>query len=105
MAAKYPRVLVTLNEETLRLVLGLSELTGRSRSAVIGEVLEMALPALQTMLEAAKVLKEKPLEAQRMMNRFASSATAELAQAQLDLDSAIDSRTVKAKRRRNASNT
>jgi hypothetical protein len=55
----------------------------------VRELLEEAAPALEAMLEAARLVKSRPEQAQAAIARFANKATADLAQAQLDLDAAI----------------
>lgn len=99
MPSKAPRIQVTLDPEAQKAVSELAELTSRSRSAVVGELVDMALPALLTMLDAIRLAKRQPLEAQRLLNRYANQATAELSQAQLEFDQSIDRRTVRGKRR------
>jgi hypothetical protein len=93
-----PRLQVTLSPEANDFVGRVAMLTKQSKSSIASELLDLALPALETMAEAMQVVKDTPLEAQRIMTRFAAQATGELAQAQLDLDSAIDTRTMKGKR-------
>lgn len=100
MATRNPRVQVALSDETCAFVAELAELSGKSRSAVISEVVDVALPAMQAMRDALRVVKEQPKEAERLLARFANAATAELAQAQLDLTAHVDARTVQGRRRK-----
>jgi hypothetical protein len=93
-----PRLQITLSAQTNEFVGRVAMLTKQSKASIASELLDMALPALETMVEALNAVKDAPLEAQRMLNRFAAQATGELAQAQLDLDSSIDGRTLKGKR-------
>jgi hypothetical protein len=93
-----PRVYVTFSPETYELLVQSSALTGTPKSALVSELMDAALPAVKTTLEALRIAKEQPLEAQRLMNNFAAGASRDLAQQQLDLDAAIDARTVKGKR-------
>ena len=102
LVKKSPRVYVTLSPEANDLVFQVAKITGQSKSSIVAELMDVALPALQQLGEALKVVKDAPLEAQRMMTRFANAATGELDQAMLDLDAAIDPRTVKGKRVRRA---
>ena len=92
------RVQVTLSQEAWKLVAECSDLVGQSRSSLIAELLDSALPALQVVIEAHRTIKDQPREVQRLVANFGSEATRDLAQAQLDLDAAIDKRTVKGKR-------
>ena len=94
------RVAVTLSPESLRLLNEISEVMGQPKAALVAELVDAALPAIQTTLQALKVAKEQPLEAQRLMSNYAAKATMELSQQQLELDAAIDARTVKGRARK-----
>ena len=94
------RIQVTLSDEAWTLLDALSEASKQPRAAMIAELVDMALPALMTMLEAVKVINDQPREAQRLLNNFTSKAMMDVSQAQLELDSSIDARTVKGKRAR-----
>ena len=98
MATKRKRLQITLSDEVWALVEEIHGLTGDSKSAVISEMLDMVAPALQTQVGALRVLQENPREAQRLVQNFANQAVGQLAQASLDLDAALDGRTVKGKR-------
>lgn len=103
-----PRVNVTLTREGMRVLEELSALLEQPKAAVVAELVDSALPALQATVEALRVAKEQPREAQRLMANYAAQASMELAQEQLDLDAAIDGRTVKGrmvKRRRGKDGT
>lgn len=93
------RVQVTLSDEAWAMVCECSDLVGQSRSSLIAELLDAALPALQTTIQAVRVMKDQPREAQRLLANYGAEMSRDLAQAQLDLDQAIDKRTVKGKRR------
>lgn len=95
-----PRVAVTFSPESMRVLDQLSAALGQPKSALISELIDEALPALVAAVEALKVVKEQPREAQRLMTNFAAQASMELAQEQLAFDAALDGRTVKGKRRR-----
>lgn len=98
MPTKVPRVAVTLTPEARKLVEEVGALTNRSHSAIVSELLDAALPALQAVRDALRVIADQPREAQRLMERVTNQALVDVAQAQLDLDAAIDARTVKGKR-------
>lgn len=99
MATKRKRVQVALSDEVWALVDEVHALTGTPKSAVISEILDEVAPAFAVQIEALRQLKTAPLEAQRLMQNFANESVAKLAQASLDLDTAIaDARTVKGKR-------
>ena len=98
MATKRKRVQVTLSDEVWALVEEVHALTGTPKSAVISEMLDQVAPVIQTQIGALRLLKEQPREAQRLVQNFANEAIAKVAQASLDLDAAMDARTVKGKR-------
>jgi uncharacterized protein (DUF1778 family) len=97
MTTRQPRVAVTLTPSTRSLITDIAALTGRSHSAIVSELVESAAPALQTMAEALRVVQEQPMQAQRLLSRYANEAVGELAQAQLALDDALDRRTMDSK--------
>ena len=94
------RVAVTLSPEGLAMINELSALTGQPKSALLSEMVDTALPAFQTTVQALRVIQEQPREAQRLLANFTAGALRDVSQAQLDLDTAIDARTVKGKRGR-----
>lgn len=98
--AKRKRLQVTLSDEVWALVEEVHALTGTPKAAVISEILDEIAPAFQNTINALRIVKEQPREAQRLVQNFANEAIGKVAQAQLDLDSAIDARTVKGKARR-----
>lgn len=98
MAGRRNRVLVTPSDEAWRLLEELHQLGGQPRAAIVAELLDVALPALETSLQALRLLKDQPREAQRLLSNFTAAAVAQASQATLDLDAAIDARTVKGKR-------
>ena len=98
MATRNKRVQVALSDETARLVDELHAMSGQSKSSIISELLDQVAPALQTTLEALRLLQDRPREAQRLLKNFTHSAIATVTQASLDLDASIDKRTVKGKR-------
>ena len=98
MATKRPRVNVTLSDEVWLLVDEIHRLSGTPKSAVIGEMLDTIAPVIATQIEALRMLHESPREAQRLIQKFANEGIAKVAQASLDLDAAMDTRTVKGKR-------
>lgn len=95
MATRNKRVQVALSDEVSRLVNELHELTGQSKSSVISELMDQVAPALQTTIEAIRLIQEQPREAQRLIESFANDAVRGLAEASRDLDTAITERTGK----------
>lgn len=100
MATRNKRVQVALSDEVTRLVDELHELTGQTKSSIISELMDQVAPALQTTIQAIKLLQEQPREAQRLIQNFTNEAVLGVTQASLDLDAAIDARTQKGKRAR-----
>ena len=95
-----PRVQVTLTPEAMAMLDELASLTGQAKSAIVSELVDVALPAMQVTLDALRVVHRQLGEARRLLSQFAHQQTAALAQAQLDLDVALDGRTVKGKRQK-----
>ena len=99
MATKRRRIQLALSDEVWLLVDEVHALTGTPKSAIIGEILDEVAPAFATQIQALRLLKESPREAQRLMQNFANESVGKLSQAQLELDAAIaDPRTVKGRR-------
>lgn len=98
MATILPRLSITLSHEAHKLIADISALTGQTKSSMVSELLDSALPALHAMHQALEVAQRQPEEAQRLLARHANAATADLAQAQLALDDHLDSRTIRGKR-------
>lgn len=92
-----PRVAVTFPPELYLVLCEVSKLTKTPKAALVAELMDAALPAVKMSLEALRIVKEQPLEAQRLMTRHAAGALVALGQEQLDFDAAIDARTAKGK--------
>jgi len=105
MTTKRKRLNVTLSDSVWDLVNEVHALTGTPKAAVISEILDEVAPVFQTQIEALRVLKDRPREAQRLIQNRSNEAIARLAQNTLDLDAAFDARTIqgqRAKRRKGA---
>ena len=100
MTTKRKRLQVTLSDEVWELVNEVHALTGTPKAAVISEILDEVAPVFQNTIHALRIVKEQPREAQRLIQNMANSAIAQASQAALDLDSALDARTVKGQRAR-----
>ena len=104
MTTKRKRLNVTLSDEVWALVDEVHSLTGTPKAAVISEILDEVARVFHNQIQALRMLKESPREAQRIINNFAAESLGKLAQVQLDLDKAVteayDARTVKGKRAR-----
>lgn len=81
-----PRIQLTLAPEVMAVLSQISEATGTGKATLVAELMQEALPMLQATLEAIKHVKDAPREAQAILTRSATEATAKLAQAQLELD-------------------
>lgn len=90
MPAARPRMHVTPSETVYRLLQELSALTGDAPATVVRELLDEAVPALETAVAALQELKRRPEQAQAAMARLANTAIRDLTQAQLDLDTAME---------------
>lgn len=100
MAAKQKRLQVTLSSEVRALVEEVHQLTGTPRAAIVSEMLDEIAPVFQNTIHALRIVKEQPREAQRLIQNFANEAIGKATQAALDLDAAMDGRTVKGQRAR-----
>lgn len=89
MATIQPRVMFTPSETTGPLLDALSEALGKPKAKIVRELLDEAAPALQVSLEALRLIKTRPQAAQAAMSRLAAQGIQQIAQAQLDLDTAI----------------
>jgi len=98
MATKRKRLNVTLSDEVWALVNEVHALTGTSKSAVVSELLDEIAPVFQSTVQALRIVQEQPREAQRIIQNFTNEALVNVAQASLELDRALDPRTLKAQR-------
>jgi hypothetical protein len=94
------RVQVTLSAETWALVEEVSELTGQPKAQLLAEIFDEALPAIRNTMEALRIVKQQPREAQRLMQNFAAGAVMQMSQAQLDLDAHITAKERKRRKKR-----
>lgn len=93
-------MLITPSDEAWALIEEVHQLTGQAKAAIVAEILDEVAPVFQNMINALRIVKEQPREAQRLIQNFANEAIVRAAQASLDLDAAMDARTVKGKRAR-----
>lgn len=100
MPTKRKRLQITLSDEVWALVDEVHELTGTPKAAIISEILDEVAPVFQNTIHGLRIVKEQPREAQRLIQNFVNEAIAKAAQAALDLDAAMDARTVRGKRAR-----
>jgi hypothetical protein len=92
------RINITPSDEVWALIDQVHLLTGAPKSAIVCELLDEIAPVFQNTIQALHMVKEQPREAQRLIQNFANESVAKLAQANLDLDQALDARTVKGAR-------
>lgn len=100
MPTKRRRIHVTPSDEVWALIDEVHDLVGTPKAAILAEILDEVAPVFATQIHALRVLKESPREAQRLIQNFANEAVGKLVQTNLDLDAALDGRTVKGKRAR-----
>lgn len=98
MAVRRRRILVTPSDEAWAVVDEVHRLTGQPRASLVAELLDVALPSLQATIEALRIVREQPDQARLLLHNYTSTAIAQAAQASLDLDAALDGRTVRGKR-------
>jgi len=94
------RIQVTPSDEVWALIDEVHALTGTPKAAIVAEILDEVAPVFSNQLQALRILKDSPREAQRLIQNFANESVAKLAQTSLDLDAALDGRTVSGKRAR-----
>ena len=94
------RVQVTLSAEAWAMVEQIAELTGEAKAAILADTFEATLPAFLQTIEALKIVKQQPREAQRLMQNFAAGALMEMSQAQLELDAKITDKERKRRKKR-----
>lgn len=92
MPAARPRMHVTPSETVHKLLQELSALTGDGMATIVRELLNEAVPALETAVFAIREVKRRPDQAQAAVARLATTAIRDLTQAQLDLDTAMQKR-------------
>lgn len=86
---KRRRIQVTLNDEAWAMVEEISGLTGDPKARLLAEIFESTLPSFVATIEALRLAKEQPREAQRLVQNFAAKSVMDLQQEQLDLDAKI----------------
>ena len=89
MATIEKRVLVTPSAKAGPLLAEMSRISGQPKARLIRELLDEAVPVLETMLEAHRMLATKPDAARAAMGRMLAQAMHDGTQAMLDLDKAI----------------
>jgi len=101
MAVKRKRLLITPSDEVWALIEEVHILTGTPKAAIVSEILDQVAPVFTGQIEALRYVQEGRFrDAQQLVQNFANEAIGKTAQAALDLDAAIDARTVKGKRAR-----
>jgi len=89
MPAARPRMHVTPSESVHVLIRELSRLTGKPPATLVRELLDEARPALELAVQAFRDMQRRPAEAQAAFARLAAMTHQTVAQASLDLDSAM----------------
>ena len=90
MPAARPRMHVTPSENVHALLAELSRLTGKPPATFVRELLDEAVPALERLVEAFRMLNERPQDAMQAVDRMLDDAMRGFTQARLDLDKAMD---------------
>lgn len=86
MPAARPRMQVTPSENSFRLLVELSKLTGKAPATITRELLDEASPALEMMVTAFRDIHSAPEQAQAAVMRMAAQAQVAISQATLDLN-------------------
>ena len=87
--AERRRIHVTLSVESFEMVEEIAELTNSPKAAILAEMFDEILPAFKSTLDALRVAKDQPREAQRLITNFAAKSVMDLQQSNLDLDAVI----------------
>ena len=90
MPAARPRMHVTPSESVHALLGELSRLTGKAPATFVRELLDEAVPALERLVEAFRMLHERPQDAMQAVDRMLDDTMRDFAQARLDLDKAME---------------
>jgi hypothetical protein len=98
MPTQRKRMNITPSDEVWALINQVHALTGTPKASLVTELLDEIAPVFQNTIRALEMVNEQPREAQRIVQNFANESMGRLAQANLDLDQAIDARTVKGAR-------
>lgn len=83
------RVQVTLSLEAWAMVEEIAELTDTPKASILAEMFDAILPSFVATIQALRVAKAQPREAQRLVQNFAAESVMALSQQQLDMDRAI----------------
>ena len=90
MPAARPRMHVTPSESVHALLGELSRLTGKPPATFVREMLDEAVPSLEKLVEAFRMLNERPQDAMQAVDRMLDDAMRGFTQARLDLDKAME---------------
>lgn len=90
MPAARPRMHVTPSISVHALLGQLSRLTGKPPATIVRELLDEAIPALETSVEALQMLKDRPQAAMQAVDRMLDDAMRGATQARLELDKAMN---------------
>jgi hypothetical protein len=83
---KNPRISFVPSDEVHLLVASLSEASGKSRASIVSQLMTEIEPVIKGQLEAFQKIASRPHEARQLVQEYANQATAQIAQAMLDLD-------------------
>ena len=67
----------------------IAALTSSPKAAILAEMFDEILPAFHNTIQALRVAKDQPREAQRLITNFGAKSVMDLQQASLNLDTAI----------------
>lgn len=99
MPTKLPRISVSVSAESKAALDRLSEASGIASSMFISQIIDNAMPMIETMTRAFSEAKKSPLRAAEIMQEAMTDAHVELAQQSLALDSAITKKKRKMRKR------
>lgn len=89
MATREKRIQISPSPDLAVALRALAKLTDQPQSRVVVELLEEALPALQTMVQALKTAKKSPAAAEALMSNLATRSIHALTQEQINFSDLI----------------
>lgn len=79
------RFSITPSPRAEPVLIALAKITGKPKAAIVRELIDAAVPALQVTLEAIAVAKTNPERTVALMNEMSAKAIHDLTGAQMDL--------------------
>lgn len=98
MPSQLPRIAITVPEDLKAVLAYTASQTGQPVSKLILDLLQEAKPQVLALGEAIEASKKDPLKGTKLLQRMLEGAKETAAEAQIDLDDAIEEQKIKARR-------